>query len=109
MLILVTAKLNDEELSQAAEDLDGYIKVVVDVRRRILAAGGKRHADGEALLLENGSRQEDLWGAGLDLKTGDVDFDSVINIRPRQSNPSREVLNADIRAETESIIRDLLR
>ena len=109
MLLLVTAKLSDEELSRAAEDLDGYIKVVVDTERRILTAGGKKHTDGEALLLENGSRQEYLWGGGLDLKTGTVDFDSMINIRPRQENPSREVLNAEIRKTVETTIRNLLR
>ena len=109
MLILVTAKLSDEELSRAAEDFDGYIKVVVDIERRILAAGGKKHTDGEALLLENGSRQEHLWGGGLDLKTGAVDSDSMINIRPRQGNPSHEVLDAGTRATMEEIIRNLLR
>ncbi len=108
MLLLVTVKLSDGELARAAEDLDGYIKVVVDVGRRILTAGGTKHSDGEALLLENGSRQEHLWGGGLDLKTGAVDFDSMINIRPRQDNPSREVLNTEIRKAMEEIIRDLL-
>ncbi|MDP3727668.1 MAG: DUF5674 family protein [bacterium] len=109
MLLLVTTKLNDDELAHAAEDLGGYIKVVVDVERRILTAGGKKHSDGEAPLLQNGGRQEHLWGGGLDLKTGAVDFDSMINIRPRQDNPSREVLNAEIRRTMEIIIRDLLR
>ena len=83
--------------------------MVVDTERRILAAGGKKHSDGEALLLQNGSRQEHLWGGGLDMKTGTIDFDSMINIRPRQDNPSREVLNAEIRAALETIIHNLLR
>ncbi|MDP3727623.1 MAG: DUF5674 family protein [bacterium] len=106
---MVTVKLSDDELARAAEDFDGYIKVVVDVERRVMTAGGKKHTDGEALLLENGSQQEYLWGGGLDLRTGAVDFDSMINIRPRQDNPSREVLNAEIRKMMETIIRDLLR
>lgn len=109
MLLLVTAELSDDELSRVAEDLDGYIKVVVDIERRILTAGGKKHSDGEALLLQNGSQQEHLWGGGLDMKTGAMDFDSMINIRPRQDNPSREVLNADIRKTMEEVIRALLR
>ena len=81
----------------------------MDVERRILTAGGTKHTDGEALLLENGSRQEHLWGGGLDLETGAVDFDSMINIRPRQDNPSREALNVEVRKTMEEIIRMLLR
>ncbi len=53
-------------LQQVKEMLDAYpilIKIVVDVRRRVLAGGGEMHADGEAVLLEHGSEQDDLWGA----------------------------------------------
>lgn len=109
MLRLVTEKLTDEDLNGIAADLDGYIKVVVDVEHKILAAGGKRHAEGEALLLQNGSRQANLWGGGLDLKTGELDFDSIINIRPGEKNPSREVLSPDTRKVMTEIIRNLLR
>lgn len=109
MLRLVTEKLNDEELHAVAGDLDGYVKIVVDGELKILAAGGKRHADGEALLLESGSRQAHLWGGGLDLETGEIDFDSIINIRPAQGNPSREVLSPEIRKAMTEIVRSLLR
>ncbi|MBM3244716.1 MAG: hypothetical protein FJZ15_02885 [Candidatus Omnitrophica bacterium] len=91
-----------------AEDLKGYIKIVVDVRRSILAAGGEKHVDGERLLLQDGSRQEDLWGAGLDLETGEMDFDSLINLRPTQ-NRSREILDEEIRKKAESLIQSLLK
>ncbi len=40
MLIIIRSKINSETLKQVAEDLKGYIKVVVDVRRKILSAGG---------------------------------------------------------------------
>ncbi|HBR15203.1 MAG TPA: hypothetical protein DD723_06650 [Candidatus Omnitrophica bacterium] len=91
-----------------AEDLKGYVKVVVDVQRRVLAAGGQKHVDGEQILLEDGSRQTDLWGAGLDLETDQMDFDSMINIRPAQ-NLSREILDQGIRGQVESITRSLLK
>ncbi|PIP21194.1 MAG: hypothetical protein COX40_00765 [Candidatus Omnitrophica bacterium CG23_combo_of_CG06-09_8_20_14_all_40_11] len=91
-----------------AEDLKGYIKVVVDIRRKILAAGGEKHIDGEQLLLEDGSLQEDLWGAGLDLETGEMDFDSLINLRPTQ-NRSREILDEEIRKKAASLIETLLK
>jgi hypothetical protein len=109
MLLVIREKANEEILSKVAEDFKGYIKLVVDVRRKILSAGGKMHVDGEKLLLEDGSKQPDIWGGGLDIETGEVDFDSMINLRPGQNNPSREVLDAGIRKQMEAIIRVLLR
>lgn len=107
MILIIRAKIDSETLKKIAEDLNGYIKVVVDIRRRILSAGGEKHVDAEQLLLKDGSRQEDLWGAGLDLETQEMDFDSMINIRPAQ-NPSREILNQEMRKQVESITRSLL-
>lgn len=107
MLLIVCTKINSESRQKVAEDLKGYIKVVVDVRRKILSAGGQKHVDGEQMLLKDGSRQEDLWGAGLDLETGQMDFDSMINLRPVQ-NASREILDPKIREAVETIIRSLL-
>ncbi len=109
MLLIIKQKANQEIVKKIAEDFNGYIKVVVDIHRKILSAGGKMHVDGEKLLLDDGSKQADLWGGGLDLETASVDFDSVINLRPAQSNPSREVLNQDIRKQMEVIISALLR
>ena len=107
MLLIIRSKIDSESLKKVAEDLSGYIKVVVDIQRRILAAGGEKHVDAETLLLENGSRQQDLWGAGLDLETSEMDFDSMINLRPAQ-NSSREILDQKIRQQVESITRFLL-
>jgi len=107
MLIIIRSKTNSESLKQVAEDLKGYVKVVVDVKRGILSAGGLKHMDGEQLLLKDGSRQENLWGAGLDLEIDQMDFDSMINLRPTQ-NASREILDQKIRQQVELITRSLL-
>jgi len=107
MLLIVRAKIDSETRNKIAEDLKGYIKVVVDIRRKILAAGGEKHADGERLLLEDGSLREDLWGAGLDLETGEMDFDSLINLRPMR-NRSREILDEEIRKKVTALIESLL-
>lgn len=108
MLLIVRTKINSQIRQKIAEDLKGYIKIVVDVRRKILAAGGEKHVDGERLLLEDGSHQEDLWGAGLDLETGEMDFDSLINLRPAQ-NRSREILDEEIRKKSASLVQSLLK
>ena len=107
MLLIVRAKIDPETRKKIAEDLKGYIKVVADVQRKVLAAGGEKHVDGERLLLDDGSRQADLWGAGLDLETGEMDFDSVINLRPTQ-NRSREILDERIRNKVIALIQALL-
>ena len=109
MLSIIREKADEKALKKIAEDLDGYVKVVVDIRRKILAAGGKLHTDGEKVMLEDGSKQADLWGAGIDFETNEIDFDSMINLKPSQKNASREILDQCIREQTESIIRNLLR
>jgi hypothetical protein len=109
MLLIIKEKADEETLKKVAEDLDGYVKVVVDIKRDVLAAGGKLHVDGEQLMLEDGSLQADLWGAGIDLEIDEIDFDSMINLRPGQGNPSREVLDKDIRQKIETIIHNLLK
>lgn len=51
--------------TMAAGSFGDMVKVVVDVSRRVMAVGGEMHADEETLLIENGSAQEDLWGANI--------------------------------------------
>ena len=91
-----------------AQDFDGYIKVVVDIKLEILAGGGERHVDGEQRLLQEGSKQENLWGGSLDVASGEIDYNSVINLRPRQNNPSRDILSLNIRNKFDNIIKNLL-
>lgn len=109
MLLLITTKADEKILKRVAEDLDGYIKVVVDVEKKVLAAGGLKYVEGEQLLLKEGSKQQNLWGAGLDLETGEIDFDSMINLRPNQGNSSREILSEAVRKQVEGAIRSLLK
>ncbi len=109
MPLLLTEKITSKQLKLASVDLEGYIKFVVDTEKAVMAVGGKRHVDGEELLLEKGSSQENLWGGGYDTKTEEIDFDSMINIRPSINNPSREVLSLSIRTKIEKIAKALLR
>lgn len=92
-----------------AEDLDGYIKIVVDVEQKILAGGGKKHVDAEQILLQEGSHQDNLWGGGLDLENGEIDYNSMINVRPSQGNLSRDIMSSDIRKVFDNIVIKLLK
>ncbi len=108
MIIILTKKITPDQLKKVSEDLEGYVKFVVDLEKGILAAGGRMHFEDEKELLENGSNQENLWGGGWDLETNGLDYDSMINIRPNQGNPSREVLSEEIRKHMTEIAKNLL-
>ena len=107
MLMVITKKATKDEIDKMAEDLMGFIKVVVDIERGILVGGGQRHVEGEQKLLQEGSKQENLWGGGFDTETKEIDYNSMINLRPSQSNPSRDILSLEIRKIFDKIIKDL--
>src|SRR6266446_11003910 len=100
-IVLVEKPITRQQLKEIGEPQFGsYVKAVVDVNRTIMAVGGDFHADEESFLLERGSSQMDLWGINLhfDLQPPNmVEFDSVINIRPSQGNPSRGVQDPGVR------------
>lgn len=69
----------------AEERFGGMVKAVVDVGRRIMAVAGELHSDQEAMRLDDGSVQSDLWGVNLypgEEGEGFLEFDSMINVRP---------------------------
>lgn len=107
MLLLIQKKALQEEIKKMARDYAGYIKLTVDVEQEILAGGGERHFDGEQLLLREGSKQENLWGGGIDWETKEIDYNSIINLRPQQNNPSRDILSKDIRDKFDNIVKKL--
>ena len=100
-------------LTQMTKRMFGnLVKAVVDVERGIMAIDGEMHADEEALLLDEGSRQTSLCGINLhpgQFGTPDfIEFDSVINIRPSQGNRTRSVDNPAARAQVTSVVDRLV-
>lgn len=96
----------------AEKMFDNLVKAVVDVKKEIMAVDGEMHADEEALLIEKGSRQEDLWGINLyPNKKGEdfIEFDSIVNLKPAQDNRSRGVDNPKIRKEIIRIVKRLIK
>lgn len=87
------------------------VKAVVDLERGIMAAGGELHSDEEALLLDDGSRQSDLWGINIYPDDGGpewIEFDSMINVRPSQGNRSRGVEDPALQARIRAIVARLV-
>ena len=95
------------ESSSCFIDVDS-IKAAVDVKREIIAVDAPMHYECERLLLENGSEQSDIWGINLYLDEDEIDdvveFDSMINIRPRQNNRSRGVESPEIQAKIKAVV-----
>ena len=88
-----------------------FVKAVVDVERCLMAIGGDLHADEEAVLVDSGSAQRNLWGINLypELPVDQwVEFDSMINVRPSEGNRSRDVENPSIREKILAIVSNLV-
>ena len=95
----------------ASECFGDMVKAVVDIERGIMAIGGELHADEEQMLLEQGSKQEHLWGINLypNTMTADwLEFDSMINLRPSQGNRSRGVDDPDLQERIRSVVSSLI-
>ena|SRR5258708_4391576 len=96
----------------ASQQFGTMVKATADIQRGLMALGGDLHADEEQLLLEDGSKQKDLWGINLypsRFKTaGFIEFDSMINLRPSQGNRSRYVENELIRKQISELVASLV-
>jgi len=101
-------KATSWQIHEMLEVYPTLIKIVVDVRRRVLAGGGEMHADCESLLLAEGSEQDDLWGANWYPAEQRVEFESLINIRPRLGNRSILIQSECLRRDVEVVTRELL-
>ena len=107
-MIILDKPIKKNELNDMATKMFGdMVKGVVDVEQGKLALDAELHADLEALFLENGSKQEFLWGINLYPEEDGEDFlefDSLINIRPRQNNRGRGVYDEKIRLQISDIV-----
>ncbi len=107
MILIIRNRATPEQIEQMLEEHKFYIKLAVDIEYRILAGGGEMHFDCEQVLLSDGSRQVNIWGANFMRVNQKITYDSLINIRPRQ-NRSMEILDATIREQVSQIITELL-
>jgi hypothetical protein len=105
---LIKKKATLGQIKEMLKTLNSYIKLAVDIKREVVAGGGMLHADCEALLIEDGSKQEDIWGADWLPASKEIRFEALINIRPRQNNRSMTIQDTEIRHKIEKIIRERL-
>ncbi len=109
---IVKNKINIEELKELAENRFGnLVKAVVDIKKKIMVVDADLHSDQEALLLEKGSSQDDLWGINLyPQKNKDwIEFDSMINLRPAIGNNTRGVESSKTRKKIKNTVNGLVK
>ncbi len=111
IIIIRTNVTKANLIGMAQQQFGDMVKAVVDVDQGIMAIGGELHSDEEAVLLEQGALQKNLWGINLypERPASEwIEFDSMINVRPSGGNRSRYVERAEIRDTVTAIVNRLV-
>lgn len=102
--VFIKNRVTLSDLQKAKEDYGDYIKVVIDVVGEKIAIGGQWHVDGEKLLVESGSKQNNIWGGGINLVSNQIDTYALINLKPG-INDSQEILDSELRKKFKEIVK----
>jgi hypothetical protein len=114
MIRIISSKISQDELKEICQSHFGtMVKFVIDIQKNRIALGGDMHADAESMLLEEGSRQSDLWGGNLypwNEPASRIELTSFINIRPMDDNLSMdiqsEIIKEKIRQQIDLLVLD---
>ena len=103
-------KTRVSDLKPLAEKMFGnLVKGVVDIERELVMIDGELHSDLAEKLAEGGSRGMNLWGFNIFPEVEDwLEFDSMVNIKPLQSNRTRGIDDAGTREKAEEIIKKFI-
>jgi len=105
MIITQKEPYTNDQIVELQEQFGGYIKTVIDIEERICSAGMDRHYQGEEILLKQGSLQKNIWGGGIDVDGKVIDYNSFINIRPNDNNPSNDIISPTVRSKYEELTK----
>jgi len=109
---IISAPIKKEEiLSNHNHFFRKMVKAVADTENKIIAIDAELHADLEEMLIENGSRQNSLWGINLYLENEKDDwlaYTALINIRPALENNGMEIKNETIKKNIAEIVYELI-
>ncbi len=111
-ILVLTRRITLAELAQLiGNPFPDMVKFVVDIEGGIIAIGGELHADAEAILIDQGSQQDSLWGGNYYPGRGEpgcLEYGSLINIRPSQQNESMFVQSEAIRERIRVVVYSLI-
>lgn len=108
-IIVIKTKIDNQVLKDLTQHwFRTLVKFVADIRTAEMAVGGELHSDAEQLLLERGSKQSDLWGGNFfpgKPAESQIEYTSLINIRPHDNNYSMEIEDDVIRKSVENLVQ----
>ncbi len=111
-IVIVNDKISESELREIAKEFYiDMIKGAIDVEKEIVAFGGEWHMDANNKLIENGSKQNNIWGFNIyfnKLKEERLEYFSLINIRPGQGNRGMEIEDENLRKTIKEIIDKII-
>jgi hypothetical protein len=102
----ISRSLTKGKILKLQKEYGNYIKLTVDLENQWIIAGGELHADGEKILLEKGSKQDDIWGGGISFEDKQIDTTAVINLRPRMNNDNLEILDPKKREKFMAVVKN---
>lgn len=109
---IIDSKISKKELANKhLQYFKSLVKAVADIEREKIAFDAELHADLEAHLLADGSKQENLWGINLyplKDKKDFIEYTALINIRPHQNNRSMEIEDHKIKEKIQLLIDKLI-
>ena len=110
---IVEGQITIDELKEMSKKMFGnLVKTVVDVEKEIMVVDGELHADEQVLLVESGSKYEDLWGINIYPEITDenwIEFDSMINLKPALGHRTRGMENKEIKEKIIQIVNKLVK
>lgn len=99
--------LTIQEINNFEKEFGDYFKITADTENGFIVVGCKLHAGGEKILLEKGSKQENIWWGGIDLVNKEIDATAVLNYHPNLNNPSMEILDPTIRNKFITVVKNI--
>lgn len=105
---IIKDSISIEELKTMARKFYGHmIKGVVDIEKEVIVFGGEYHMDANLVILDAGSKQNDVWGFNVvfdEPRDNWIEYISLINIRPLVGNKRMEVEDEKIKEKMKQII-----
>ena len=109
VIIVLDRKITPEEFKGACEVYMDYIKTVIDIEKNILAVGGEYHIDCEEVLLERGSKIENLYGGGYRVSTKEVEYMAMSNYKTALGKTTYEIMDQEIREKLYKLTMEYLK
>jgi hypothetical protein len=107
-MTIITKQIQIEEIEgMLGNYFDDMVKAVLDIQKEEISLGAGFHADEESLLLENGSKQDDLWGFNIypnRNKETWIEYESIINMKPHLGNRSIIIQSEKIKEKINEIL-----